>query len=150
LPYAFASHFAPDALEQAVATYRREFRPSAQLDAPHVIAGVNVFAADTTEDAEDQVAAAKRRRARLFFGRGRTLSDEEVEQILASPAGRSVLQMMRYTAIGTVDEVTAYLERFTEHAQADELILASAAPDQTRRLRTFELIAQAREGSAAA
>jgi luciferase family oxidoreductase group 1 len=150
LPYAFASHFAPDALEQAVTTYRREFRPSAQLDAPHVIAGVNVFAADTTADAEDQVAAAKRRRVRLFFGRGRTLSDDEAEQILASPPGRSVLQMMRYTAIGTADEVTAYLDRFTEHAQADELILASAAPDQTRRLRTFELIAQAQERSAAA
>src|SRR5215207_7223990 len=60
LPYAFASHFAPQALEQAVATYRREFRPSAELDAPHVIAGVTVVAADTRAQAEENLQAVRR------------------------------------------------------------------------------------------
>ena len=62
LPYAFASHFAPDLLQEAVAAYRREFRPSAQLDQPYVIAGVNVVAADTSAEAQEQFLAAKRSR----------------------------------------------------------------------------------------
>src|SRR3954452_6320990 len=60
LPYAFASHFAPQALEAAVATYRKEFRPSAQLDRPYVIAGANVIAADTTASAREQLEVMRR------------------------------------------------------------------------------------------
>ncbi|MEX1162610.1 MAG: LLM class flavin-dependent oxidoreductase [Nitriliruptor sp.] len=144
LPYAFASHFAPDALQAAVAAYRSGFRPSAQLERPHVIAGVNVIAADAREDAEAQLLIAKRRRAKRLFGRGRSYTDEELDLILDSPSAAPVLQMMRYTAVGTVDEVSAYLDRFAVHADADELILASSATDQPKRLRTFELVAQAR------
>ncbi|MTV24134.1 LLM class flavin-dependent oxidoreductase [Nitriliruptoraceae bacterium ZYF776] len=150
LPYGFASHFAPEALEPAVATYRREFRPSEQLDRPHVIAGINVFAADTRDEADAQVTAAKRRRTQLFFGRDRTLTDDEIDTILGSPAGERVQQMMRYTAVGTGAEVVDELERFAAHADADELILASAAPDQAARLRTFELVATANRARAAA
>ena len=70
LPYAFASHFAPDALEEAVARYRRDFRPSKQLDVPYVIAGVNVIAADTTADAAAHFASMQRARVKaLQFGR---------------------------------------------------------------------------------
>ncbi len=144
LPYAFASHFAPDALQAAVEAYRSGFRPSAQLDAPHVIAGVNVIAADTRDEAEAQLLVAKRRRAKLLFGRGRSFSDAEIDLILDSPSATPVLQMLRYAAVGTPDEVVAYLDRFVEHADADELILASGASDQPRRLRTFELIARER------
>jgi luciferase family oxidoreductase group 1 len=143
LPYAFASHFAPDALEAAVATYRRDFRPSAQLAGPHVIAGVNVIAADTREDAEAQLLDARRRRAKLLLGRGQRLSREEVDLLLDSPAGEQVDRMLTYTAVGTIDEVAATLERFARHADADELILASSATDQRRRLRGFELVAEA-------
>jgi luciferase family oxidoreductase group 1 len=150
LPYAFASHFAPDALEQAVAVYRSRFQPSAQLDHPHVIAGFNVIAADDAEDAQAQLRLAERRRTKLLFGRGQRLTEDEVDTILASPSAEPVRQMMRYTAVGTPDEVATAIERFTAHADADELILASSAPDQRRRLRTFELVAQARGLSAAA
>ena len=66
LPYAFASHFAPEALEAAVAAYRRDFQPSAQLDAPHVIAGVNVIAADTAAEAQDQFQLVRRARWRAY------------------------------------------------------------------------------------
>jgi luciferase family oxidoreductase group 1 len=143
LPYAFASHFAPAALEEAVATYRRGFEPSAQLDSPHVIAGMNVIAADTDDEAAAQLLHAKRRRAKLLFGRrDRRLSTEEVDMILDSAAGAQVLEMMRYTAVGTPAEVAQQLERFTAHADADELILAAPAPTKRQRLRTFELVAE--------
>ena len=72
LPYAFASHFAPAALEQAVEIYRREFRPSEQLERPYFIAGINVIAADTASDAAAQFAAVKRLRVQAILGRGRS------------------------------------------------------------------------------
>jgi luciferase family oxidoreductase group 1 len=143
LPYAFASHFAPDALTQAMAAYREQFRPSAQLAEPYAMAGVNVFAADTRADAEEQLLGAKRRRVKSLLGRGRKLSDDEADLILASPQAHFVRNMVTYSAVGTADEVRDYLARFAEHAGADELILFSSAPDQKRRLRTFELVAQA-------
>ena len=74
LPYAFASHFAPQALEEAVAIYRREFRPSAQLAEPYVIAGVNVIAAGTTEEAREQLVVAQRYRVNARLGRGRVFT----------------------------------------------------------------------------
>ncbi|HSK24759.1 MAG TPA: LLM class flavin-dependent oxidoreductase [Egicoccus sp.] len=150
LPYAFASHFAPQALEQAVALYRREFRPSEDLERPYVIAGVNVIAADDPDTAQTELQATKRRRARLLFGRDRTLSDDEIDAVLASPGGQQVEQMVRYTAAGTGDEVAAYLEDFARHADADELILASAGTSRTARLRSFELVARAHGLSEAA
>ncbi|MER6949444.1 LLM class flavin-dependent oxidoreductase [Nonomuraea sp. NPDC000554] len=143
LPYAFASHFAPDALEEAVAVYRREFKPSAQLERPYVIAGVNVIAADTADEAQEQFLAAKRTRVARFLARDRKLTQEEADLILASPAGQQVLHMMKYSAVGTPDEVAEYLDRFAGHAQADELIVASAAPDRKAWLRSLELLAAA-------
>src|SRR5262249_25548987 len=86
LPYAFASHFAPDALEEAVYLYRRDFRPSAQLEAPHVIAGLNVLAADTQAEAEAQLLAVQRSRVRVLVGRGQNWTDEEADAVLESPA----------------------------------------------------------------
>src|ERR671932_12494 len=76
LPYAFASHVAPQALEAAVATYRREFQPSAQLDQPYVIAGVNVVAADTLSQAQENLQAVRRTMAVGLFGRGRSFTDQ--------------------------------------------------------------------------
>jgi luciferase family oxidoreductase group 1 len=150
LPYAFASHFAPDALQQAVATYRTTFRPSEQLERPHVIAGLNVIAADDPDEAQRQLRLAQRRRAKLLFGHGQRLTDDELDTILDSSSGGPVRQMMRYTAVGTSDEVATTIASFTDHADADELILASSAPDQPARLRTFELVAEVQGLSAAA
>ncbi|MCI2418373.1 LLM class flavin-dependent oxidoreductase [Saccharopolyspora sp. K220] len=144
LPYAFASHFAPDALEAATALYRREFQPSAQLAEPYVIAGVNVIAADTAQYAEEQFEAAKRYRVTRMLGQGREFTREEADAILASPAGQQVLQMTRYTAVGTPAEVDDYLDRFAKQAQADELIVVSAATDRAAWLRSLELLAEVR------
>ncbi|MFI5086392.1 MAG: LLM class flavin-dependent oxidoreductase [Actinomycetales bacterium] len=143
LPYAFASHFAPQALQDAVALYRREFQPSAQLDAPHVIAGVNVVAADSTAEAQELFQAAKRARVSSFFGGGRTFSDDEAEMVLESPQGQHLVQMLRYSAVGDPAAVRDYLDEFARHADADELIVAHQAPGTTARLRSVELLATA-------
>ncbi|GAA3165388.1 LLM class flavin-dependent oxidoreductase [Nonomuraea roseoviolacea] len=142
LPYAFASHFAPTALEEAVAVYRSEFKPSAQLERPYVIAGVNVVAAGTTEEAQEQFLAAKRLRAARFLTPGRTLSTEEADAVLDSPAGRQIAQMAQYSAVGDPREVEDYLDRFARHAQADELIVVSMAPERKAWLRSLELLAE--------
>lgn len=140
LPYAFASHFAPAALEEAVPLYRREFRPSPQLGAPYVIAGINVIAADTTEDAEAQRAKVQRARVKALFGRGQSWSDEEAEAVLDSPSGRTIKAMGTYSAVGTGVEVKAYVERFARLAGADELIAVHPGPTQAARLRSMELL----------
>src|SRR5690606_17641483 len=142
LPYAFASHFAPQALEDAVRLYRREFQPSPDHSEPYVIAGVGVIAADTAEEAQSLFEATKRARVVQMVGRGRTFSEEEIDMLLDSPAGMQVLEMLRYTAVGTPQEVRDYLDRFTERAQADELIVVSSAPGRDAWLRSLELVAE--------
>ncbi|RDI25780.1 luciferase family oxidoreductase group 1 [Rhodococcus sp. AG1013] len=141
LPYAFASHFAPNALMDAIAIYRREFRPSAQLAQPHVIAAVNVIAADTDEEAQRLFLETKRKRVGLFVGRGRTFTPEEADMILESPAGQQVLAMVRYSAVGTPDTVHDYLGRFAEQTGADELMVVSSASERDAWMRSLELVA---------
>jgi luciferase family oxidoreductase group 1 len=145
LPYAFASHFAPQMLEPAVAAYRSEFRPSAQLDRPYVIAGVNVVAADRRADAEEQVRQIRRIRATSLFGRGRSYTDEEADVLLEQGAARHVDQMLTHAAIGTPAEVRDYLEGFVKTADADELIVAHQAPTVEARLRSATLTAEVME-----
>nr|WP_256446908.1 LLM class flavin-dependent oxidoreductase [Arthrobacter sp. H16F315] len=141
LPYAFASHFAPNALRDAVAIYRRDFQPSAQLDAPHVIAGVNVIAADSAAEAQQNFQATKRARVSLFFGNGREFSDDEADMVLESPQGQHIAQMMKYSAVGTPDAVLEYLDGFAAHADADELIVAHQSNATDSRLRSVQLLA---------
>lgn len=143
LPYAFASHFAPAALHEAVALYRREFRPSEQLERPHVIAGVNVIAAETDADAQAQAQEIRRLRLALLLGRRRTLSDEEADLLLSMPQAEQIEQMMRYSAIGTPEVVEKYLDQFREHADADELIVVLGSPTIDARLRSLDLLADA-------
>jgi luciferase family oxidoreductase group 1 len=143
LPYAFASHFAPQALHEAVATYRREFRPSAQLGEPYVMAGINVVAADTDDVAREQLLQATRLRTRALLGRGRDLTDDEVDEILRSPQGAHLNQMLTYTAVGTPDVVRQAVDDFAEHSDADELIAVFPGVDVAARLRSLELLAGA-------
>ncbi|MEJ5946544.1 LLM class flavin-dependent oxidoreductase [Pseudokineococcus basanitobsidens] len=143
LPYAFASHFSPQALEAAVATYRRDFQPSEQLDEPYVVAGVNVLAADSREEAEHHRAVVRRARALAFFARGRTLTDAEADLLLESGAGAQVDSMMVHTAIGTPEDVREQLDAFARLADADELITAHSAPTAADRVRSVQLTASA-------
>ncbi|MDP8999136.1 MAG: LLM class flavin-dependent oxidoreductase [Myxococcota bacterium] len=146
LPYAFASHFAPAALVEAVAIYRREFRPSEQLTASYVIAGVNAIVADTTEDANEQFAAVQRWRVKALLGRGaggERWTDERAQEILDSPAGQSMKAMSLYSAVGTRSEVKGYIARFTRTADADELMVVHPSPALGARMRSIELLAEA-------
>ncbi len=147
LPYAFASHFAPDSLLDAVAAYRAEFKPSDQLDQPYVIAGVNVTAADTTEAAGNEFQAIRRTRAVSLFGRRlglpQDLSDEQADELLASAFGLHVDQMLRYAAVGAPGEVRDYLDGFVKDTGADELITMHQAASLDSRLRSVELLAKA-------
>ena len=143
LPYAFASHFAPRFLHQAIAVYREEFRPSAQLAEPYVIAGVGVIAAETPESAAEQLEAARRIRARAIFGRGRRLTEEEVTQLLSSPEGAAVDEMLAHTAVGVPGEVSEYLAEFAGATGADELITVHYSDSVPNRLRSVELLAGA-------
>ena len=145
LPYAFASHFAPQMLQPAVEAYRRQFTPSEQLDRPYVIAGMNVLAADTDEAAREQLQAVRRSRAVAFFGQGRSLSDEQADQLLAQGAGHHVDAMLTHTAVGAPAQIAEYVADFREHADADELIVAHSSPTVEGRLRSVELLAQAME-----
>jgi luciferase family oxidoreductase group 1 len=142
LPYAFASHFAPAALHEAVRRYRERFQPSAQLDRPHVIAAVNVIAADEEAEARRQLSARRRDIARTILSPpGQRLADDEIDRLLASPQGRHVRQMFTYTALGTPDAVAGYLDEFRAHADADELITVHGADTVEGRLRSLELVA---------
>jgi luciferase family oxidoreductase group 1 len=141
LPYAFASHFAPDALEEAVHIYRRDFRPSKQLDAPYVIAGLNVLACATRAEAEGQLVSVQRARARALFGRGQNWSDEDADAVLESPAGLQLKRMTRYAALGAAPEVKAYVERFAATARADEIMTVHPAPTVEARIRSITLLA---------
>jgi luciferase family oxidoreductase group 1 len=145
LPYAFASHFAPQALKAAVAAYRTEFTPSEQLAEPHVIAGVNVIAADTTAAADEQRERTRRVRAIALYGQGRPLTDEQADALLASGAAVHVDQMLTYAAVGTPPMVRDYLDGFRKEADADELIVAHQSAGVEARLRSVTLLAEAME-----
>ncbi len=141
LPYAFASHFAPGALLAAVELYRSSFCPSEQLQDPYVIAGVNVIAADSDEDAQRQHLAVRRRRIARFTTSEKELSDQEADRLLQSPQGQQIAQMMHYTAVGTPELVATYLANFAREVGADELMTVHPSPTIDERLRSVKLLA---------
>ena len=148
LPYAFASHFSPELLDEALAAYRAEFTPSEVLDSPYVMAGVNVLAADTMAEAQGQLQAVRRMRAIGLYGRrlGVSLveaSDQQADQLLAAGMAAHVDQMLTFTAMGTPEDVRDYLTQFAERTSADELITAHHAPAVDARLRSVDLLAEA-------
>jgi luciferase family oxidoreductase group 1 len=155
LPYAFASHFAPAALLPALAAYRDQFTPSAQLDRPYVIAGINVLAADDAETARIQRQSIRRARAVALFARQlglptKGVGDEQADEILEAGAARHVDEMLTYTALGTVDEVREQIEAFAALTGADELMTAHGAHGRDDRLRSLTLLADAMRPSVAA
>jgi len=152
LPYAFASHFAPAALEPALAAYRAEFLPSAQLDLPYVIAGVNVLAADTAAAAETQLQSVRRARAVGQFGRrfrlaGPDVTDEQADKILAAGAAPHVDESLTYTAVGTPGHVREFLDGFLRLTNADEVITVHPTPIAEDRLRSVTLLMEAMQAA---
>ena len=148
LPFAFASHFAPGALQDAVVNYRKQFQPSEQLSEPYVIAAVNVIAADTDVEAQAQMLITRRARVRHLFSRGQgaaPFTDDEADAILQSPQARHVDQMMTYTAAGTPNVIMAFLDDFVIHADANELMVVHQTSTIPTRVRSLELLAEVAE-----
>ena len=143
LPFAFASHFAPAALDQALALYRARFRPSARLDRPHVMIGVNVFAADTAAEAEHLFTSLQQAFANLRRGRPGPLPppDAGFGDRLTPLDRAGMQQMLSFSAVGTGDQVRAELSAITARTGADELMLTSQIFDHRARLRSYELVA---------
>ena len=149
LPYAFASHFAPDALEEATALYLREFRPGPQADRPYLIAAVNVVAHDDPAVAARMHERHRRRWVEAMVGRGRRFSDDELDMILDSAAGRQVLGMIRHTAVGDGPTVAERLDEFAGRLGAAEIMVVPAGETAAEARNTLEVIARACRADAA-
>lgn len=147
LPFAFASHFAPEYLLQALEVYRREFRPSRDLQEPYAMVAANVVVADTDKEAEYAFTSAQLGVLNMLRGK-RTKMPQPVDDIdsLWSEAEREgVDRFLKYAFVGSPLTVQSGLERFLEKTQADELIVTARIYDPAVRLRSFELLAQVRE-----
>ena len=144
LPYAFASHFAPGLMMQAIDVYRATFRPSAQLDKPYVMLGFNVFAADT--DAEAQLLASSMQRAfvNLRTGHPGKLQPPQAgyRDSLGAPERHMLDQVLSCAAIGSPATVARELQAFVERTGADELMITSQIFDHQARLHSYEIVAQ--------
>ena len=142
LPYAFASHFAPQHLEQATTYYKENYQPSERYPKPYCIAAVNVTAADSEQEAEEQTRIVHRNRVRAFMGRrGTMLSDDQLDAVVNSHQGRQITDMLRYTAKGTGEQVAEYLEAFQKLANADELMISLQSGSHDATLRNMEILA---------
>ena len=143
LPYAFASHFAPDALDHALHMYRAGFKPSRQLARPHAMVGVNVVVADTEAEARRLFTSKQQSFAHLLRGTRGTLPPpvDDIEAVW-SPAERAqASHMLACSFVGTPGQVRDGLRRFIAETGADELMVASAIWDHAARLRSYELLA---------
>lgn len=151
LPYAFASHFAPQALMQAVELYRSLFKPSKFLDRPYVMLGYNVFAADSDEEAKVLATSWQQSFVNLRSGRpGRLPPPRPGFYEESSGAARALLDMiLTCTAVGSPATVRERLKEFIAQTRADELMIAGAMHDHRARLRSYEIAAQVREELAA-
>jgi luciferase family oxidoreductase group 1 len=145
LPYAFASHFAPDYLDQALALYRQQFRPSPALEHPHVMAAMTVIAADDDEEAVLLGSSMDQSFVALRSGTpGRLKPPVAGYRQTLPPSQLAMLEHMRQaSAVGSPERVRAEIERFIERTEADEIIVSGATFDPAMRRRSLELTAKA-------
>ena len=152
LPYAFASHFAPAMLHQALEAYRTNFRPSAQLDKPHAMVAVNVICAPDDDEAQLLATSMKQSFINLRSGRPGLLPppDPEFESRIGEGERQMLRQNLSCSAIGSPETVRGQLERIIETTAADELILAANIHDPAARIRSFQMAAELRQEARAA
>jgi luciferase family oxidoreductase group 1 len=144
LPFAFASHFAPEYLEVALHIYRRDFQPSPQLDKPYVIIGAGVFAAETDPEARRLFTSAQLQFLSLIRGRpGKLPAPVNSIDDLCTPAERvAIEQRTHYAAVGSPETVRRRFEEFLALTGADEIIATGQIYDHAARLRSFEIAAE--------
>lgn len=145
LPYAFASHFAPQMMMEAIDLYRRRFKPSEQLAAPHVMLGFNAIVADSDKEAE--LLATSQQQAFVSLRAGRPIRlpppREGYADELPLEARAMLRQILAASAIGNTSTVRAKIDEFVERTKADELIVTAQVYDQRARLRSYELLMEA-------
>ena len=143
LPFAFASHFAPAQMMQAIEVYRSRFRPSAQLARPYVMLGFNVFAADSDEQAQLLSSSMQQAFVNLRSGRPSRLQPPVAgyEERLTPPERAILEQTLSCSAIGAPGTVRQALEAFVARTGADELMITSQIFDHRARLRSYEITA---------
>lgn len=143
LPFSVASHFAPDQLDQAIQVYKDAFTteaPTAQIDKPYVMAGINVMVADTDAQAEREFTVVQQMFQDIHTGQRRLLQPPVEPNQLAGP-GASEHSMLRIKAVGSPQTVKAELDDFVTRTGADELITVTYAYDPAVRDRSYELLA---------
>jgi len=143
LPYAFASHFAPPALMPAIDMYRSRFEPSAQLEAPYIMLGFNVFAADSSEEAHFLRTSSRQSTLSLRRGHPRKMPPPRrgFEEELGPMEKQMLDEHQACSAVGSPAEVHEQLQAFVDKTGADELMVSCAIYDHKARLRSFEITA---------
>ncbi|MDX1704139.1 MAG: LLM class flavin-dependent oxidoreductase [Altererythrobacter ishigakiensis] len=148
MPYAFAAHFAPDHLDAALALYRRDFEPSEHCERPHVMVAMNVFAAETDQEAELLASSQQQSFVRLRSGNPGKLPPPiaEYADILPAPAQAMLEHLSQAAAVGSLATVKEKIAAFVERTKADEIIVCGATYDPEARIRSLDLTMQAVNG----
>src|SRR5690349_21544114 len=143
LPYAFASHFAPDALLAALEIYRKKFKPSKQLDHPYAMAGVNVVAAETDEEARRLFTTVQQSFTNLVRGaRGKLQPPiDNIDDYWTPAEQHHASHMLKYSIVGSRETVRRGLEEFVALTKADELMIVTSLYDHAARVRSYEMVA---------
>ncbi len=141
MPYAFAAHFAPDHLDAALELYRRDFQPSEALNRPHVMVAMNVFAADTDDEAQLLASSQQQSFVRLRSGNPGKLPPpiEEYTASLPAPARAMLDHLAQAAAVGSPTKVCDAIDAFVQRTRADEIILCGATYEPDARIRSLEL-----------
>ena len=145
LPFAFASHFAPDHLEEALEVYRRDYRPSNAHPQPHAMACIAVFAAESDAEAERLFTSLQQSFVNLRRGRPAPLPPPvaRLDGLWSGPEKALVNHAFREAVVGSPETVRRGVNAFVARTQVDELMVTAAIFDHAARLRSFELIAEA-------
>jgi luciferase family oxidoreductase group 1 len=145
LPFAFASHFAPGFMRQAVDLYRRTFRPSEQLDRPHVMLGLNVFASETEAEARRLFSSLQQQFLALVRGTPGQLKPpvDDIERLWDASEAEHIRRSLACSVVGDPGTIRDGIQRFVDDLRPDELMLTGQIHDHNARLRSFEIAAEA-------
>jgi luciferase family oxidoreductase group 1 len=144
LPYAFASHFAPDSLLDALKIYRKLFKPSKQLQTPYAMAGVNVIVAASDEEALRLFTTVQQAFTNLFRGTGGKMQPpiDDIDQYWSAQEKFQASHMLKYSIVGSPETVRQGLEKFLTLTQVDELMVVCGVYDHNARIRSYEMLAE--------
>ncbi|MFC7684751.1 LLM class flavin-dependent oxidoreductase [Ureibacillus sp. GCM10028918] len=143
LPYSFASHFAPDLMDDAIATYRRNFKASAVLEKPYVMVAVNAVVADTEEEAEFLASTLFQQFLGIIQGkRGKTQPPRDMTNLWTEEQKKVVHQQLKYTFYGSSEKVYNQLVEFMRHREIDELMINSPIYNINDRKKSYELLSK--------